>query len=108
MPQLTGKSGIAVYKLSIHNNAASQSGPQSNNHKVFHPFGTSVYELAQCRCIGIVGEDYGDVLIVVFELVNKGDYTFPVKVGRIFYCTLVIVAVRGTYAYTCNSKVVIY
>ena len=85
-------------KLPVYDNAAAYACAERNHDEVFHTACGAVCHFAYGCGVGVVCY-YNGYAECLFELLSYGNDSFPFKVGGIFYCAFVIVAVGCAYSH---------
>src|SRR3954469_118822 len=87
---------LTIQKLSVTNEAATQTSAQCNHHEVSHAFRVSINHFTDRGCISIVGEQAWNSEFVCEHLCER-QLVFPFKISRFLDCTRIVVAVSGAY-----------
>ena len=84
--------------MPVYDNAAAYACAERNHYEVLHAACGSVGHFAHGGRVGVVGyyDGYSECFL---ELLSYGYDAFPFKVGCVFYCAFVIVAVGRAYSH---------
>ena len=99
MSQLSGKTVMTIYHLTVNNNTTTYTGTKSYHDKIFHTTSRTVSHFTDTGSVGIVCQSCGNTQAFL-KHGSQRNYTLPGKVRGKFNGTAVIVSVRSTYTYT--------
>ena len=95
MSQLSGKTVVSVYHLSVDNDTAAYTRTQRYHDEVFHTACSAVGHFTDSSGIGVIGQCRRDAQ-TFFKHGCQRNYSFPRKIRGKLDCTAIIVAVRST------------
>ena len=95
MTHLAGEAIVPVDQLASDDDAATDTGAESDLDEVLHTARRTIGHLSDGSCIGVIGQDDRDLQLLL-EQAGEWDLIFPGEVGGKFDRAIEVIPIRST------------